>query len=101
MDILAIPGNQAVYDDLKKLLTEGSAIAFLGAESHARARGSHAREFQGVYGFTLIAAALKTCGSSSTLFSLASALMTSRWLRLRRGTCPARWVGGRPRCTHT
>jgi len=30
-ETLAISGNQAVYADLKKLLEEGSAIAFLGA----------------------------------------------------------------------
>ena len=30
-DILAITGNQAVYDSLKQLLETGSAIAFLGA----------------------------------------------------------------------
>ena len=31
-EILAMyPGNQAVYDSLKELLAEGSAIAFLGA----------------------------------------------------------------------
>ena len=29
--ILAIRGNQAVYDRLKELLKDGSAIAFLGA----------------------------------------------------------------------
>ena len=34
-EILAIPGNQAVYDRLKQLLEEGSAIAFLGAGTSA------------------------------------------------------------------